>query len=153
MEDFVRLPVDINPFEGGVIAGAVEGGEPGDGQNAGNHENNRNKNRRRRGGRVVVQQQVRQQRQLQHGPIDIENDINGAIDQLLEMQEMGLDIGSENEALLQQMLHGGAPNANPLNRGNLDPNLPMMQLFLSTVLPWNSVDTNDIPEDQDEVDT
>ena len=26
-------------------------------------------------------------------------------------------------------------------RGNLDPNLPMMQLFLGTILPWNDIDT------------
>ena len=63
-----------------------------------------------------------------------------------EGQMDGLDLENMNEedraAVIQAMREfqrqaGGGERGG--ERGNLDPNLPMMQLFLQTLLPWNNV--------------
>lgn len=38
-----------------------------------------------------------------------------------------------------------------LRRGNLDPHMPLMELFLLTIWPWNDIDTTGIPDDDDHV--
>ena len=69
---------------------------------------------------------------------------------LRELDEWGdLDFQNMNEedriAIMQAMRefqlnqNGDANGGNPLRGGNLDPNLPMMQLFLQTFLPWNDI--------------
>ena len=48
----------------------------------------------------------------------------------------------DREAIMQAMREFQIQNGNgnnPHRGGNLDPNLPMMQLFLQTFLPWNDI--------------
>ena len=43
------------------------------------------------------------------------------------------------QLLAQQHEAGGGHGAAP---GNLDPNMPLLQLFLQTLMPWNELDTH-----------
>ena len=58
----------------------------------------------------------------------------------------GLDLrnlGEEDRAAVMQAMRefqqGGGGAGGQGRAGNLDPNLPMMQLFLQTFFPWNDV--------------
>ena len=57
----------------------------------------------------------------------------------LDLQGMGEeDRAAVMQAMREFQLQQGGGEGGPRG-GNLDPNLPMMQLFLQTFLPWNDV--------------
>jgi hypothetical protein len=59
---------------------------------------------------------------------------------------MGEGMNPEMQEILHQIQmmealggNGGGVHGMHEDFGNLDPNLPLMQLFLQTLLPWNNV--------------
>lgn len=67
-----------------------------------------------------------------------EQGINIEFDQLVDMVRHGqqnFNIDHNGNVVVNNNL-----NPRQVSRGNLDPNLPLLQLFLQTFLPWNSID-------------
>lgn len=68
------------------------------------------------------------------------------------LRELGIDANLEDIAA-QFFAQGGAENNQlPIAPGNLDPNLPLMQLFLQMMLPWNRLNMGIPPEHFDDND-
>jgi hypothetical protein len=57
------------------------------------------------------------------------------------LRERGLR-GVDAEEFLAQVSHMNTPLS---RRGNLDPSLPLLQLFLATLLPWYQIDRSRFP--------
>lgn len=66
------------------------------------------------------------------GPVNTE----AIIAELNLLRERGLR-GVEADDFLSQLRHMNTPGS---RRGNLDPRLPLLQLFLATLLPWYQLD-------------
>lgn len=52
-------------------------------------------------------------------------------------------LDAANSRVFQQQLLAQQHDADQQNAapGNLDPNMPLLQLFLQTLMPWNEIDT------------
>jgi hypothetical protein len=53
-----------------------------------------------------------------------------------------IQAGEIDDGLLEQALFEGAHVVEDQPRGTLDPRLPLLQLFLQSLLPWNNIDTH-----------
>lgn len=142
-EEYTRFPPDANPldprFMDPRILAADQGGHA------------RFRHQGGQGGREnrELQQQLQA---LQAGAgIDV-NDLDGL---LAQFQAMGIDLPLEEIIAQFQLQNEGGmagglvdPNLPP---GNLDPNLPLLQLFLQTLLPWNRLNVpNRPPHEEDD---
>lgn len=52
-----------------------------------------------------------------------------------QRQQLALQVQQLQQELMVLQMQGGG-------QGNLDPDAPLMQLFLQTLLPWNALDLN-----------
>lgn len=72
-----------------------------------------------------------------HGFMDPNGRVNeeALFAEMVRLQEMGIDVNMQD--LLAQMQHMGGFGEAALDRGNVDLDAPLMQLFLQTLLPWS----------------